>query len=112
MNASVIELYALSNAVRPYLQSGAVDPLQEYQRMLRGKYKDTVRQAAAVIKSLTTGTAPPQVHVEGSARVAADKTVNQNDKQTKITSFKDKVNKGKNLTEAEELEALMAVLKG
>jgi hypothetical protein len=94
------------------LQAGTINPVDEYRRMLRDHYKGAVRLAAETIKSLTTGSAPPNVHVENSARVSADKTTEKTENEKTINSLREKVNKGKLMNEQEELAALQAVLLG
>jgi hypothetical protein len=94
------------------LQAGTVDPVKEYRIMLRDHYKGAVRLAAETIKSLTQGVKPPEVHVEGSGRVSASKTVEPNETQKTINPIREKVNAGKILSEDEELAALQAVLMG
>jgi hypothetical protein len=94
-------------------QSGQVDPYAEYQELLRDTYKSAVAKSAEIIKSLTTGAGPPKVHVEGQARVSGMETgKNTSDKDSIINPLREKVNKGKPLSEQEELAALMKVLGG
>lgn len=94
------------------LQTGTVNPVKEYQKMLREHYKGAVRLAAETIKSLTQGVKPPNVHVEGTGRVSADKTREVPETQKTTNQLRDKVNTGKLLSEDEELAALQAVLLG
>jgi hypothetical protein len=79
---------------------------------LREHYKGAVRLAAETIKSLTQGVKPPNVHVEGTGRVSADKTREVPETQKTTNQLRDKVNTGKLLSEDEELAALQAVLLG
>jgi hypothetical protein len=95
------------------IQSGTVDVVKEYQKMVRNHYKTAVRSAAQIIKDLTQGSLPPKVHVEDSARVSASREPAGDDKrQEEISTLRERVNKGKLLTEDEELAALTAVLSG
>lgn len=95
------------------VQSGTVDVIREYQQMVRNHYKTAIRSAATIIKNLTQGSLPPQVHVEDSARVSAQREPTGNDERQKtISTLRDSVNKGKILTEEDELAALTAVLSG
>jgi len=94
------------------LQAGTVDPVAEYQKMLRSHYKSAVRLAADTIKSLTTGMAPPQVHVENSARARQDTPVEKTKQREQIDALKAKANKGYLPNEDDELAALQAVLLG
>ena len=94
------------------LQAGAVNPVDEYQKLLRNHYKDAVRLAATTIKSLTQGVAPPKVHVEDTARVSGSARPDPTEKDKTINDLRGKVNTGKHLSEEEELAALQAVLLG
>lgn len=93
------------------LQSGTVDVMKEYQETVRKHYKTAIRTAAQVIKDLTQGALPPKVHVEDSARVSADREPARDENKT-ISTLRESVNKGKILTEDQELAALTAVLSG
>ena len=94
------------------LQAGAVDPVTEYRKVLRDHYKGAVRLAAETIKSLTQGVAPPKVHVEDSARVASGMRPEPTETNKTINGLREKVNRGKSLSEDEELAALQAALLG
>jgi hypothetical protein len=94
------------------LQAGTINPIDEYREMLRDHYKSGLRLAAETIKSLTTGGMPQKVHVEDSARIPGGKEIPSDDKRKLIDSARDKVNKGKQLSEEEQLAALEAVLMG
>jgi hypothetical protein len=91
-------------------QSGQLDPVTEYQELVRDTYKSAVARSAEIIKSLTTGAGPPQVHVEGQARVSGMQTTEPNKRDETLNPLREKVNKGKTLSEQEELAALMKVL--
>jgi hypothetical protein len=93
-------------------QAGAIDPYNEYQELLRDAYKSAVAKSAEIIKSLTTGAGPPKVHVEGQAKVSGMRTESAPEKEKTLNPLREKVNKGKVLTEDEELAALMKVLAG
>jgi len=94
------------------LQAGTVNPVDAYRRLLRDHYKGAVRLAAETIKSLTKGTQVPKVHVEDSARVSADRRPEADETDKIKNNLRDKVNKGRHLSEDEELAALQAVLLG
>lgn len=94
------------------LQAGQVDPIDEYQKMVRRYYKDVALRAAATIKTLTGGGKPPQVNVESSARMPSGKTPAQSEQLKKVQAMKDRVDKGGALTEEDELAALTAILSG
>jgi hypothetical protein len=93
-------------------QAGAVDPYSEYQELLRDTYKSAVSRSAEIIKSLTTGAGPPQVHLEGQGKVSGIEGNKTPDKDKTLNPLREKVNKGKLLSEDEELAALMKVLGG
>jgi hypothetical protein len=93
-------------------QAGAVDPYSEYQELLRDTYKSAVSRSAEIIKSLTTGAGPPQVHLEGQGKVSGVQGNAIPDKDKTLNPLREKVNKGKLLSEDEELAALMKVLGG
>ena len=92
------------------LQAGTVDPIAEYQKVLRNHYKSSVKLAAETIKSLTTGMPAQKIHVEGTARARQETPVERSENRKQVDSLKEKVNKGKLLSEDEELAALQAVL--
>jgi hypothetical protein len=93
-------------------QAGAIDPYNEYQELLRDAYKSAVAKSAEIIKSLTTGAGPPKVHVEGQAKVSGMRTESAPERDKTLNPLREKVNKGKVLSEDEELAALMKVLGG
>lgn len=93
-------------------QAGAVDPYSEYQELLRDTYKSAVARSAEIIKSLTTGAGPPQVHLEGQGKVSGVQGNTIPEKEKTLNPLREKVNKGKLLSEEEELAALMKVLGG
>lgn len=93
-------------------QAGAIDPIKEYQELVRDTYKAALRKSAEVIKGMSTGVASPTVHVEGQARMASGKTVETPEKEKTLNPLREKINKGKILSEEEELAALMKVLGG
>lgn len=92
------------------LQAGTVDPVAEYQKMLRSHYKSSVKLAADTIRTLTTGMPQQKVHVEGTARVRQETPAERSETQKQVDSLREKVSKGKLLTEDDELAALQAVL--
>ena len=92
------------------LQAGTVDPVAEYQKMLRSHYKSSVKLAADTIRTLTTGLPQQKVHVEGTARARQESPVERSETQKQVDSLKEKVNKGYNPSEDEQLAALQAVL--
>ena len=93
-------------------QAGAVDPYSEYQELLRDTYKSAVSRSAEIIKSLTTGAGPPQVHLEGGGKSSGIQGNSIPEKDKTLNPLREKVNKGKLLSEDEELAALMKVLGG
>jgi hypothetical protein len=94
------------------LQAGTIDPVAEYQRVLRDHYKSSVRLAAETIKTLTTGQPAPKVHVESSARARQDTPIEKGQRDKTLQPLKEKVNKGYIPSEDDELAALTAVLLG
>ncbi len=94
------------------LQAGTIDPVAEYQRVLRDHYKSSVRLAAETIKTLTTGQPTPKVHVESSARARQDTPIEKGQRDKTLQPLKEKVNKGYIPSEDDELAALTAVLLG
>jgi hypothetical protein len=93
-------------------QAGALDPYAEYQELLRDTYKSAVAKSAEIIKSLTTGAGPPKVHLEDQGKASGTRTESVKDRDKTINPLREKVNKGKLLSEEEELAALMKVLGG
>jgi hypothetical protein len=93
-------------------QAGGVDPYAEYQELLRDTYKSAVARSAEIIKSLTTGAGPPKVHMEGQGKVSGMRTEQSPERDKTLNPLREKVNKGKILSEDEELAALMKVLGG
>jgi hypothetical protein len=95
------------------VQSGQVNPVMEYQNVLRNYYKGIAKSAVNTIETLTKGVTP-QTHIEsGDARmpnVPVDTEINDNKKR--INELKEKADSGGLLSEDEEIEALRAVLSG
>jgi hypothetical protein len=92
--------------------SGQRDPYIEYKDLVADAMGKGLEKAAQVIKSLTTGAGPPKVHVEGQAKVSGMKTENAPERDKTLNPLREKINKGKVLSEDEELAALMKVLGG
>jgi hypothetical protein len=92
------------------IQQGQVNPGREYTNVVRGFYKGIAKKSADAIKALQSGgvITPPHVEtgVSGVPVQPGKITVNQQ----KITDLTKKVNEGGNLTQAEELDALLATL--
>lgn len=89
------------------IQSGQVNPVDEYQKTLRKFYKGIVARSAETIEKLSGGKVKTPV-VEQDANLAA--AVEDEDRETnkELETYQKKVNKGGQLTEAEELAALQA----
>jgi hypothetical protein len=95
------------------VQSGQVNPVMEYQNVLRGYYKGIAKSAVSTIETLTKGVVP-QTHIEsGDARVPnvpVDQEIGENTKQ--LNKLKEKAETGNLLSEDDEIAAIRAVLSG
>ena len=87
------------------VNSGQVNPVNEYTTMVRNFYKKNMRESAQTIESLQKGMGVSPPHVEGNAAIPAMKD-KEAIEQTKLKQNQESVNKGKNLSEDEELDAL------
>lgn len=96
------------------IQSGAVDPVDEYGKVVRQFYKGLAVKAAGSLKQMRSGgkteVKPP--HVEGQSEVARETPQDKTEKEEYIGSLKDRVEKGGSLKEDEQLKALEAILRG
>jgi len=94
------------------VQSGQVNPVMEYQNVLRGYYKGIAKSAVQTIETLTKGVAP-QTHIEsGDARMPNVSVEEISDNKKRINELKEKADSGGLLSEDEEIEAIRAVLSG
>lgn len=95
------------------VQSGQVNPVMEYQNVLRGYYKGIAKSAVSTIETLTKGVTP-QTHIEsGDARVPDVPVGTEiSDGKKRINELKEKADSGGLISEDEELEAIRAVLSG
>ncbi|OFW61322.1 MAG: hypothetical protein A2W01_11245 [Candidatus Solincola sediminis] len=94
------------------LQSGEIDPVVEYQEILREHYRSVVMKAADTIKTLTRGPDIEKPHLETgpSGNLTKSETKGLTKDQQKIKALQEKVDKGGHLTEEEQLAALAATL--
>jgi hypothetical protein len=94
------------------VQSGQVNPVMEYQNVLRNYYKGIAKSAVSTIETLTKGVAP-STHVEsGEARMPEATVEEISDNKKRIKELKEKADSGGLLSEDEEIEAIRAVLSG
>jgi len=94
------------------VQSGQVNPVMEYQNVLRGYYKGIAKSAVDTIETLTKGVTP-STHVEsGDARMPNVSVEEISDNKKRINELKEKADSGSLLSEDEEIEAIRAVLSG
>ena len=90
------------------IQSGQVNPLDEFNNTVRGYYKGMAKKAAETIEKLAGGAKVQTPVVEQGARLPDQPE--EVDENEVLKSLGQKVNKGGQLTEAEELAALQAAL--
>ena len=91
------------------VQSGQVDPLQAYNKVVRDFYKGYLKKSAAAINKLQGKTITQPIHVESQAHVPtspAEKTA----KEAMLKEFNKQVNKGTQLSEDDELFIIDSLL--
>jgi hypothetical protein len=94
------------------IQMGQTDPMQEYQQTLRTFYKGIAKKSVETIEKLQQGGQTP-VHVEsGDARTpsmpASDEEISEYEEL--LNNLKESTDKGKILSEDDEMDALRAAL--
>lgn len=95
------------------INNGVIDPVDAYRDIV-DEFKDgLLKQSLDAITTLTGSGKPlASPHIEGDARVTHDLPVDKTESQEIINKLQEKVDAGKQLTEAEELAALSTTLKG
>lgn len=93
------------------IQMGQKNPMQEYQNTLRTFYKGIAQKSVQTIEKLQKGGGAPPVHVEsGEARTpqmpSTDEEISEH--RELLNQYKEAADKGKVLTEDEEMAALRA----
>jgi hypothetical protein len=97
------------------IQMGQKNPMQEYQNTLRTFYKGIVQKSGETIERLQKGGGAPPVHVEsGEARTPQMPSTDEEISQSRelIDNLTENANKGKVLTEEDELAAIRTVFSG
>lgn len=95
------------------INSGIKDPVDAYRDVV-DEFKDgLLKQSLDTIKSLSgSGKVPASPHIEGEAQVSHGLQEDKTQSEEIINELSEKVDKGKLLTEQEQLAALNATLKG
>lgn len=93
------------------VQSGQINPVQEYHQTLRQFYKGIAAKSLKTIETLQKGVMP-NVHVEsGDARVPGVEIEGEESEQEKtINQLRDKADSGNYLSEDEEMRLIQASL--
>jgi len=95
------------------IQQGLVNPIEEYNDVVRGYYKGIAKRSLDTIKKLQGGAVPATPHVEDSARLPGSEVPigeEKSEAQKTVDRLKE-ITKTRTLTEEEELEAIDAALK-
>lgn len=89
------------------IQNGMVDPIQEYNKTVRGYYKTLLQKSHETITTMRGGkVAPPHVETgERSANIVST-TPSGSEAERKIKEMKAKTDKGHLLSQEEELEMM------
>lgn len=89
------------------VQSGQTNPVEAYQETLRDYYKGMIAKSAETIERLTGGKKVKTPVVEQGSSTAAEPEVKEEENKV-LETLKEKLDRGGQLTEAEELAALQA----
>lgn len=93
------------------IQSGMVNPLREYDKVVREYLVGVTKRSADTIKTMQTGK-PLAPHLEtGEARVPSVPGSTEDDKKPKTKALREKVKTGHLPTEQEQLEAIGEMLE-
>lgn len=90
------------------VQSGQVDPVQEYTNTLRTYYKGIARRSAETIEKLSGGKVKTPMVEQGANTAAQPEEEETEAIEKEFNTYKEKIEKGGQLSEAEELAALQA----
>jgi len=93
------------------IQTGQVNPVMEYMETVRDMYKGMNIRSANVIEQLQTGGKIDVPHVEGGERTPPLRKEDTDVTRQKLDSYRERVDRGDNLSEEEQMDALMGVLR-
>jgi len=95
------------------IQQGQANPVKSYNNVVRTYYKGIAKRSVDTIKTLQGGTKNGALHVEeAGTQTVSIPGVTTLENKTVLKELREKLDKGQLLTEADEMKALEATLKG